>query len=87
MLYLVDRPLADVAFRTAAGDPDPVIVLLQDGVVLLPEGAIPPELTREVFAVESDLAVRGIEPPDNVDPIGYDTLIELVLEYEVKSFV
>lgn len=86
MLYLVDKPLADIAFRTIAGDPDPVVVLIQDGVVLRPGETIR-GLADPVYAVERDLAVRGIDSRKDVQPISYDTLIDLVLEHEVKNFV
>lgn len=81
MLYLVDKPLADIAFRTAAGDDDARVVLLQDGVLLEPELDVP------TYAVAKDVDVRGVELPPDVEPISYDTLMEFVLEQEVKSFV
>lgn len=81
MLYLVDKPLADVAFRTAAGDDDARIVLLQDGVLLEPNLDVP------TYAVSRDVAVRGVELPARIEPIMYDTLVDLVLEHEVTSFV
>lgn len=81
MLYLVDKPLAAVALRTIRGDDTPTVVLMQDGVVL------DPDIDARVYAVERDVAVRGVELPDHIDSIGYDTLMELVFEHETKSFV
>ena len=81
MLYLVDEPLADVAFRTAADDPDARLVLLQDGVYLDPDLDVP------TYAVERDVAVRGASLPAGVESVTYDRLIEMVLEEDVKSFV
>ncbi len=81
MLYLIDKPLADVAFRTAADDPDATVVLIQDGVLLEPDLDVP------TYAVERDAAVRGVTLPAGVEPVSYDSLIDLVLETDVKTFV
>lgn len=81
MLYLVDRPMADIAFRTAVGDEDARIVLIQDGVLLEPDLGVP------TYAVERDVDVRGVNLPAGVDVISYDTLVQLLLEHEVRSFV
>jgi tRNA 2-thiouridine synthesizing protein B len=81
MLYLVDKPLADVAFRTAAGDEDARIVLLQDGVLLEPDLDVP------TYAVAKDVAVRGVELPPDVEPISYERAVELIVAHETKSFV
>ncbi|WP_435181206.1 hypothetical protein [Halorussus sp. AFM4] len=81
MLYLVDKPMADVAFRTAAGDDDARIVLIQDGVLLEPDLDVP------TYAVAKDVEVRGVDLPPDVERISYDTVIELVLEQEVKNFL
>lgn len=81
MLYLVDKPMADLAFRTAAGDDDAHVVLLQDGVVL------EPELDAPTYAVARDVEVRGVDLPAGLERITYDRLIELVVEQETRSFV
>lgn len=81
MLYLVDKPMADIAFRTAAGDPDARIVLIQDGVLLNPE------VDAELYAVQRDVSVRGVDLDSEIESIDYDTLIEMVFEYETKNFV
>lgn len=81
MLYLIDEPLADVGFRTAAEDAEARVVLVQDGVLCQPELDVP------TFAVERDVAVRGVTLPDGVEPVTYDRLIEMVLEHDVKTFV
>jgi tRNA 2-thiouridine synthesizing protein B len=80
MLYLVDRPLADLAFRTAAGDDDARIVLIQDGVLLAPD------LDAPTYAVARDAEVRGVDLPPGVEPVTYDTLIQLVVEHETRTF-
>lgn len=80
MLYLVDKSMADLAFRTAAGDDDARIVLLQDGVVLEPDLDVP------TYAVARDVEVRGVDLPAEIEQITYDRLIELVVEQETRSF-
>lgn len=86
MLFLIDKPMAEIGFRTAKAAENPEIVLIQDGVFLDPTewldtAGVP------VYAVERDLSVRGVTPPEGVDPIPYDELVDLVFEQEVKSFV
>lgn len=81
MLYLVDKPMADIAFRTAAGDDDAHVVLIQDGVVLDPDLDVP------TYAVARDVDVRGIELSPDVERVSYDTVVEMTVEQEVKSFV
>jgi tRNA 2-thiouridine synthesizing protein B len=81
MLYLVDKPMADIAFRTAAGDPDARIVLIQDGVLLQPDLDVP------VYAVARDVSVRGVDLDPEIQSIDYDTLIQMVFEQETKNFV
>lgn len=81
MLYLIDKPLSDVAFRIARRDEDARIVLLQDGVVLDPPLDVP------TYAVENDIAVRGIDLPDRIEPITYDELVDMIFDHEVSSFV
>jgi len=83
MLYLIDEPMAEIAFRTVADDPDARVVLIQDGVLLDPD----PDLDVPTYAVEEDVAVRGRTLPDGVEPIEYDRLLSMVLEHEVTSFV
>jgi tRNA 2-thiouridine synthesizing protein B len=80
MLYLVDKPMADLAFRTVAGDDDARVVLIQDGVLLDPDLDVP------TYAVGRDVDVRGADLPPEVERVGYDTLIELVVEHETRTF-
>jgi tRNA 2-thiouridine synthesizing protein B len=81
MLYLIDKPLADLAFRIAARDDDARIVLIQDGVLLDPDLDVP------TYAVDRDVAVRGVDLPARMESITYGDLVELLFSHEVKSFV
>jgi len=83
MLYLIDKPLADLAYRTAEGDDDARAVLIQDGVLLDP----PTERFVEAYAVERDADVRGVSLPARVEAIPYERVVELTLEHEVNTFV
>ena len=80
MLYLVDKPMAELAFRTIDGDDDARVVLIQDGVLLEPDVGAP------TYAVARDVEVRGVELSLGIEPITYDTLIELVVEHETRTF-
>jgi tRNA 2-thiouridine synthesizing protein B len=81
MLYLIDKPMADVGLRTARGDPDAHVVLMQDGVYL------EPNIDAPISAVKKDVDVRGVDLPDGVDRLTYDELVTLIVEREVKSFI
>ncbi|WP_459191098.1 hypothetical protein [Halosimplex sp. J119] len=81
MLYLIDKPLAEVGLRTARGDPDARVVLLQDGVYCVPD------IDAPVAAVAKDVDVRGVSLPPDVERVTYDELLELIVDHEVKSFV
>lgn len=81
MLYLIDKPHADIGLRTAQADEEAFVVLLQDGVLL------EPDIDATVYAVEPDVAIRGVDLPAHIDPISYDALVEAMFETEVKTFV
>ncbi len=81
MLYLIDKPHADLGLRTARDDPDATIVLIQDGVL------IDPDVDAPVYAVQEDLDARGIEASESIEPIEYEALVDLVFESPVKTFV
>jgi len=49
------RTHGDIGLRTAADDPEARVVLVQDGVFLSPA------LDAELYAVEKDVDVRGID--------------------------
>ncbi len=86
MLYLVDKPLAEIAFRTAADDTDAYVVLIQDGVYVRPGEDVPP-ITGSIAAIDRDVAVRGVEPPEDVTLITHDELVDLLNDHAVRSFV
>ncbi|WP_135822108.1 DsrH/TusB family sulfur metabolism protein [Halostella litorea] len=81
MLYLLDKPLAEVGLRTVAEDPDAHVVLIQDGVYLSPD------VDAELYAVGKDVDVRGVDLPPAVERVPYDAVVELMEEHEVRSFV
>ncbi|KAA9395995.1 hypothetical protein Har1130_17235 [Haloarcula sp. CBA1130] len=81
MLYLIDKPMAEIGLRTAAGDPEAHVVLIQDGVYLSPDVDTP------VSAVARDVDVRGVSLPPDIDRVSYDDVVETLVEREVKSFV
>ncbi|WP_254525554.1 hypothetical protein [Natrinema caseinilyticum] len=81
MLYLIDKPMAEVGLRTAANDADGIVVLIQDGVLL------DPDLDAPTLAVERDVEMRGLCLPERIDTVTYDELISLMVDHEVTSFV
>ncbi len=81
MLYLIDKPMAEIGLRTAANDTDGIVVLIQDGVLL------DPELDMQTLAVERDVKMRGLSLPDRIDTVTYDELVSLMIDHEVTSFV
>ncbi|MGB9951555.1 hypothetical protein ACOZ4F_04015 [Haloarcula marismortui] len=81
MLYLIDKPMAEIGLRTAAGDPEARVVLIQDGVYLTPD------IDASVSAVARDVDMRGVSLPPDIDRISYDDVVECLVEQEVKSFV
>lgn len=84
MLYLVDKPMAEIAFRTISGDDDAHVVLIQDGVLLASEATA--EIEALLYAVARDAEVRGVDLPPGIEQITYDTLIQLVVEHETRTF-
>lgn len=81
MLYLIDKPHADIGLRTARADDAAIVVLIQDGVLL------EPDIDATVYAVKRDVDVRGVDLPSAIDPIAYDSLVEAMFQTEVKTFV
>lgn len=86
-LYLVDKPLGEVALSLAALDREACIVLLQDGVYLDPRRIV--EAGRAVYALRPDAEKRGIASrlPPSVRLIGYPELVELIFQHRVLNFI
>lgn len=81
MLYLIDKPHAEVGLRTARAADESVVVLIQDGVLL------EPAIESAVYAVKRDVAMRGVDLPDGIESIEYDRVVDLMFQHEVKTFV
>ena len=81
MLYLIDEPLADLGYRVAARDDDAQLLLVQDGVLLDPDLNVP------TYAIERDVAIRGVELPARIESVTYDEAVSLIFAQEVTSFV
>lgn len=81
MLYLIDKPHAELGLRTARDDSDPTVVLIQDGVLL------DPDIDAPVYAVREDLEARGLAATGSVEPIEYEDLVGLLFDTPVKTFV
>lgn len=81
MLYLIDKPMAEIGLPTADGDPEAHVILIQDGVYL------EPDIDAPVSAVARDVDVRGVSLPPDIDRISYDEVIEILVEQEVRTFV
>ena len=82
-LYLVDKPNGKVAVEVAKLDSDPKIVLIKDGVYLDPS-----VMPGKVFAMEDDVKHRGLKErlAGKAETIGYDRLVDLVVENKVVNF-
>ncbi len=81
MLYLIDKPMAEIGTRTAETSTDGTIVLIQDGVLLEPECDVP------TVALERDVNSRGVSLPTHIDTITDAELVERMVDEEVKTFV
>ena len=85
-LYLIDQPIASGALALAASDSDAIVVLVQDGVYadlsdLIKNG-------RQVYAIERDIERRGLKSriAASVKPIGFDKLVDLIVDHKVVNF-
>ncbi len=86
MLYLLgDKIIGPTGLRHARKDPDAVVVLIKDGVYLdlkAVEG-------KKIYAIDEDVKRRGMgrRLEGTAEVIGYDRLVDLVLENKVANFV
>ncbi len=86
MLYLLgDKIIGPVGLRYAQMDPDAVIVLIKDGIFLDTE----PVKGKKIYAIDVDVERRGMQGrlQDKAEIIGYDKLVDLVMENKVANFV
>ncbi len=86
MLYLLgDKIIGPTGLKHAQKDPDAVVVLIKDGVYLdlqAVEG-------KKIYAIDEDVKRRGMggRLEGKAEVIGYDRLVDLVLENKVANFV
>jgi len=86
MLYLLgDKMLGAVGLQYAQMDADAVVVLIKDGVYLDTRTV----QDKKIYAIEEDVKRRGMEGrlKAKAEIIGYDKLVDLVLENKVANFV
>ena len=85
-LYLIDRPLAQQGMAFAAADDEAVVVLIQDGVYA--DVSALAAAGRPLYAVQKDIVRRGLDGrlADSVHTIGYDELVDLIVENKVVNF-
>ena len=81
-LYLIDKQYGENGLVLAAKDPDAKVVLIQDGVYLRPTDV------KEVYSVAEDVNKRGLAEslPSSIKQIGYDELIDLIVDNKVINF-
>ncbi len=85
-LYLVDKPYGANGLAFAAQDDDAVVVLIQDGVYLdLSEVS---KAGRPLYAVKRDIERRGLanKLPSSVKTVGFDELVDLIVDHKVVNF-
>ncbi len=86
MLYLLgDTIIGPVGLEYAQMDPEAIVVLIKDGVYLDTR----PVQDKKIYAVDVDVKRRGMEGrlKDKAEIIGYDGLVDLVIEHKVANFV
>jgi len=86
MLYLCgDTMLGPVGLQYAQMDDDAIVVLIKDGVYLDTQSV----QDKKIYAIDLDVERRGMKGrlKDRVEIIGYDKLVDLILENKVANFV
>jgi len=86
MLYLLgDKMLGAVGLQYAQMDADAVVVLIKDGLYLDTQTV----QDKKIYAIDEDVKRRGMEGrlKDKAEIVGYDKLVDLVLENKVANFV
>ena len=85
MLYLLGDKVTGVqGLKYAKMDAEAIVVLIKDGVYL----DIAPVQDKKIFAMDDDVKERGMEErlKDQAKIIGYEQLVDLVLENKVANF-
>ena len=85
MLYLLgDKVTGAQGLKYARMDADATVVLIKDGVFL----DIAPIRDKKIYAMDDDVKRRGVEArlKDQAEIIGYEQLVDLILENKVANF-
>ena len=85
MLYLLGDKVTGVqGLKYAQMDAEAIVVLIKDGVYL----DIAPVQDKKIYAMDEDVKKRGMEDrlKDQAEIIGYEKLVDLVLENKVANF-
>lgn len=86
MLYLLgDKMLGVVGLQYAQMDADAIVVLIKDGIYLDTQAV----QDKKIYAIDEDVERRGMKGrlKDKAEIIGYDRLVDLILENKVANFV
>jgi sulfur relay protein TusB/DsrH len=86
MLYLLgDKIIGPVGLRHAQMDDDAIIVLIKDGVYL----DLQEVKGKKIYAIDEDVKRRGLAGrfKDKAEIIGYDKLVDLIMENKVANYV
>ena len=86
MLYLLgDKIIGPVGLRHAQMDDDAIIVLIKDGVYL----DLQEVKGKKIYAIDEDVKRRGLGArfKDKAEIIGYDKLVDLIMENKVANYV
>jgi len=77
--------LGPVGLQYAQMDDDAIVVLIKDGVYLDTQSV----QDKKIYAIDLDVERRGMKGrlKDRVEIIGYDKLVDLILENKVANFV
>ena len=86
MLYLLgDKIIGPVGLQHAQMDDDAIIVLIKDGVFLDLQAV----QGKKIYAIDEDVKRRGMGErlKDKADVIGYDKLVDLIMDNKVANYV
>jgi sulfur relay protein TusB/DsrH len=86
MLYLLgDTTIGPVGLNHAEKDADAIIVLIKDGVFLNTQAV----QGKKIYAIDEDVKRRGMGDrlKDKAKIIGYDKLVDLIMENKVANYV